>query len=401
MSEIAVTPVRIKGPRTKMLMAAVSVLILLLAYGAGIILLPISILTKYQSKNCDSVSSLNNVYTRIYPGFLQDKTLASPVDECEAYGLAASKEVEGNWREAYDSYQAYSMAYPNGLYAPEAHQHSATALLNVVEHQVEGQQYAEAVANLGLIVSDYSDTSELAEAWTLFPSIYTSWGTGLREAEDFEGAERVFTEFKTWSRKNQKAESEQASQSEFAQTYLAWGRALRSQKQFEAALAKFDMAASAHPESAAQAQAGKVDSYIDWGNDFLGQKEFAMALEKFGQAVSLADADKKADASAAFASGQIQWASALSADEDFEASLEHLEVARQNAVTENVKQSVETAFRDTYLAFSNSSGSQARRAMKEALITICKKHKEPDLPIFGIKPDSIRVGNLWRGGAIT
>lgn len=392
MFEIAKTLLNAKKLRTKNLVAIMSALILLLVYGAGFMTLPMTILYSYQSKNCGSVLSLDKIYTSIYPGFIQDESLSSRVKECEAYRLAASNEEKRNWQDAYDSYQAYSATYPNGLYAAEAHEHGAITLLNIVKDQAEGQRYEEAVANLNLIVSDYSDTSVSAEAWTLFPSMYTAWGTGLRESVDFEKAEQVFNQFKTWSQNNQKADAEKTAQSELAKTYLAWGLALQSQKQFEGALAKFDLAASADPESAAQAQTGKVKIYLEWGNDLLGQKEFAAAMEKFEQAVSVADTNNKADATDALANGHIQWASALKEAEDFEGALAQLESAKQTAVSEAMKKFVDRAFGEAYLAFSNSSGTQARRAMKEALIAVCKQHKEPKLPIFGLNKDSIRVG---------
>ena len=394
MSETADTPVKARKPRAMLFVTALLVLLLLLVYGAGIIALPISILTKYQSKDCTSVLSLYKMYTRAYPGFIQDNTLASPVDECEAYGLAASHEAKGNWKDAYESYRDYSTAYPNGLYAAEAHEHGATALLNIVRDQAEGQQYDEAVANLNLIVSDYADTTVTTEAWTLYPSIYTNWGAGLREAEEFESAQQVFGEFKTWSETNQKAESETAAQREFAQTYLTWGLSLQAQKQYEEALAKFDLSISADPQSqfdsSAQAKTGQRSVYMDWGNDLLAQGEFPAAIEKFKLAISRSAGNSEAGVNDALTNGYIQWAQDFSAQEDFQAALEHLETAQQSAVSERAKESVEAAFGDTYLAFSNSSGSQARQAMREAVVSICKRHKEPELPIFGLNKDSVR-----------
>ena len=90
------------------------------------------------------------------------------------------------------------------------------------------------------------------------------------------------------------------------------------------------------------------------------------------------------------ANGQIQWAHQLSAEEDFQGALEHLEPAKEAAVSETMAKSVETALQDTYLAFSKSSGPQARRAMKEVLKTVCEDQEAPDLPIFGLDKDSIR-----------
>jgi hypothetical protein len=90
--------------------------------------------------------------------------------------------------------------------------------------------------------------------------------------------------------------------------------------------------------------------------------------------------------------GYIQWASALSADEDFLGALEQLKLAQDLALTDSLKRSVDAAFETTYLAFSNSTGEQAQRAMKETLAVLCEKHDRPDLPIFGLNKDVIRFG---------
>ena len=395
MSKIAKTLVNLTKAHTKILIAALSVTGLLLVYGLGMIVLPMTILYSYQNKNCDIVFSLNSGYTNLYPGFIQDETILRPVSECSAYTSATSHKGAGNWQVAYDSYQAYSNTYPNGLYVAEAHEQSAVVLMSLTKDQIEQKQYDQALVNLNLIVSDHSDTGMSAEAWTLFPSAYTSWGTGLRKSADFERAEQVFNEFKTWSQNNQKAELEADAQSELTQTYLAWGRALQSQKQFEGALSKLDLAEVAsqksQTDSMSELMAGQRSIYIEWGNDLLEQGKFSVAIEKFGIAVSKSDSNEDG-AKDALANGYIKWASKLSADEDFLADLEQLEFAKETASSEAIKQSVETTFGETYLAFSNSTGTQARVAMKEALATVCQKHKKPTLPIFGLNKDLIRVG---------
>ncbi|MCI0554806.1 MAG: hypothetical protein L0287_27985 [Anaerolineae bacterium] len=398
MSEISKTHSTVQKSYMKMILPIAVVTILLLVYGAGIIVLPITILSAYQSKSCNFAFSLNGVYTSIYPAFIQDRTLTSPIKECEAYMLATSNEEKESWRDAYDSYQAYSNTYPNGLYAAEAHERSAVVLMALARNQVEQNKYDEAVENLNLIFSNYSDTSVADEALNLTPSTYTAWGTGLRESMDFESAEQVFNDFKTWSQNNQETGFATKAQSELAQTYLTWGLNFQSQKQFEPALAKLDMAISTDPDpasasgSATQAKAGQISTYIEWGNTFVEQKEFTAAIEKFERAVSLAGGNNADNAKDALTDGHIQWASALSKDEDFLGALEQLEVAKGTAATEAMKQTLDVTFGEVYLAFSNSSGEQARRAMKEAYIKVCDRHKKPDLPIFGLNQDSVRVG---------
>ena len=85
MSENASSPVKTRTSRILVLILVVlSVLCLFLAYGAGIVGLPVLILANYQSKDCDSALTLNTVYTSLYPSFIEDDTLLAPVRECEA-----------------------------------------------------------------------------------------------------------------------------------------------------------------------------------------------------------------------------------------------------------------------------------------------------------------------------
>ncbi len=390
MTEIASVPIIVKKSRPKLIIMVLSVLALFLIYGAGFIALPVSVLATYQNRNCDSALSLNSVYNHLYPKFIRDQSLSAPIKECEAYRLGASNEEKGNWKDSYDAYQAYSTNYPNGLYVQDAHQHSATALLNLAKNQSEAKQYEDAVSNLDLIISSFPETNAAAEAWPLFPPIYTSWGTGFRESGDFEKSEQVLNKFKTWSETYQKPDSTTDAKGQLAQTYLAWGQNLQSQKQYEAALAKFDMATNTGSTSEVQSSQRKL--YIEWGNNLVAQKDFARAIEKFEIAISKADGNTDHVANDALVSGQIQWAQDFSVKEDFQAALEHLQTAKESAVSDASKKSLDTAFQDTYLAFSKSTGPQARRVMKDALKTVCEKHKAPDLPIFGLNKDSVRFG---------
>jgi hypothetical protein len=280
------------------------------------------------------------------------------------------------------------------LYVTEAHQHSAAMLLNLAQEQIEQKKFEESLASLNQIVASFSDTAVITDAWNLFPDVYAPWGASLREAGDFAKSEQVLDEFRTWSLTNQQNEAATVSQRELAQTYLAWGLDLQLQAQFESAIAKFELAAAADPQSqfdaAAKVKAGQVSTYIDWGNDLLGQAQFPVAIEKFELAVSTSGETNEGSARDALANGQIQWAHKLSAEEDFQGALEHLELAREAPVSETMTKSVESALQDTYLAFSESSGPQARRVMKEVLTTVCEDQDAPELPIFGLNKDSVR-----------
>ena len=397
MSEIKENPKNNKRSRTIILIAVISVLMLLLIYGAGTIALPMSILSSYHAKNCDSVSSLSGIYNSIYPGFIQDRTIYTSVEECAAYTLARSKEQDENWRGAYDAYQAYSKTYPDGLYVGDTYEQSAVVLMSLAKEQAEKKDYADALTNLNLIISDYPDTGVSKDALLFVPSVYTSWSADLREAESFDIAERVINDFRSWAQNHQKPELEKDALDELAQTYLDWGMDLQLQKEFDAALVKFDMAANLDqglsPETVAEAKSNQRRLYVEWGNDLLEQDQFSAAIETFRFGVSRSDGDNEDGVNDALVNGYIQWAGEYSADEDFEGALEHLETAGQTALlSETMRKSLDTALEDTYLDFSQSTGDQARRAMRAALISVCDKHKEPDLPIFGLNKESIRFG---------
>src|SRR5262245_13684864 len=116
MSENVAVPLSPKKPRTRMLVIGLSALILLLIYGAGVIVLPITILYNVQNRHCNSVLSLDGIYTKLYPAFLRDETVPAPVKECKAYTRALSNEEKELWPEAYAGYQDYSSTYPKGMY---------------------------------------------------------------------------------------------------------------------------------------------------------------------------------------------------------------------------------------------------------------------------------------------
>lgn len=395
MSENIALPVVSKKSTPKLLFFGIAVLLVLLVYGAGIIAFPITIQAYHHDKNCGPVLALNRVYTGLYPGFMEDQALPDVVGQCEAYTLARANTEQGHWQEAYDACQAYSTQYPDGLYAREVHEDSANALLNIARDETEHKKYEEALVDLSLIVSGYSDTNVSAEAWTLIPSTYLQWGAGLRTSEDFETSERVFNDLRAWSQNNQKPDIERESQGELARTYIDWGQALLTQKEFEAGLSRFDLAISTAPdlvESVAEARSGQRKTYIEWGNDLLAQGNYPLAVEKFEQAVSRTDGDNADGASDSLANGHIQWAAELGAGEDFFGALEHLEIAQQAARTEDMTLAIETALQETYVAFSKSTGRQTKQVVRDTLVSVCEENDAPEFPIFGLEKDSVRVG---------
>ena len=235
MSEAAELNKTIRSRRSTIILGVVSALVLLLVYGGGLIALPLSIVSNYQSKNCDSVLSLDEIYASLYPAFMQDTSLENYVMECAVYTLANRNEEKNAWRDSYDAYRVYVNTYPNGLFVKEANKQSAGVLVELAKDQLSEKKYYEAIGSLNLVLSEYADTNASADTTSLFPEIYTAWGADLRATGDFENAVNVFNEFQAWIQKNQKTEFEIETQRELAKTYLEWGLSLQAQKQFEEA----------------------------------------------------------------------------------------------------------------------------------------------------------------------
>ncbi len=327
---------------------------------------------------------------------MQDGTLPASVNECRSYLTASSYEEAVDWWAAYDAYQAYSSTYPDGLFAAQAHEHGALALMNLAREEIQGGQYKEALDGLERIVSDFADTDISAEAWMMIPSTYVSWGSDLQDEGQFEQAEQAFYRFKIWSQNNQKPDLEKDAQRELARLYVDWGLSIQSQKQYENALAKFDQAIAADPQSefdsTEDAKTGKRSLFVEWGNELLEQNQLSAAMEKFENAVSLADDEEDSGAGDALANGHLHWASNLSADEDFFGALEHLEIGQTAARTDDMKQALDAGLQEAYFAFSKSTGRQAKQVVRDALVTVCNENDIPEYPIFGLDKDSVRIG---------
>lgn len=72
--------------------------------------------------------------------------------------------------------------------------------------------------------------------------------------------------------------------------------------------------------------------------------------------------------------------------------MDHLEIAQTAALKDDSKQSVEAALQETYFAFCNSTGRQAKQLIRDTLDRVCEKNGTPEFPIFGLDKDSIRIG---------
>jgi tetratricopeptide (TPR) repeat protein len=367
------------------------VVLLLLGYLVGYMALPSAIKSAYPGGNCESVLNLEGTYTSLYPSMMVNKSVANTVRECAVYTLAVNNEEKKTWRDSYDAFNVYSETYPEGLFAIEAHEHSAISLTGLAKEEIDQKKYVEAVENLNLILVDYKDTKAAIEADNLIPEVYTAWGADLRATGDFVGAERIFNDFKTRADSNQKKEQAKSAQYELAQTYLAWGLSLQSQKQFDDAKANFDLAVSFNPGLAEQIQASQTELYSEWGDYLVEQRDFAGAMEQYETAAALSENGDPTSASDIIANGYIQWASGSITEEDYLGGLVLLDFAQASTVTDSTKTLVDNARSDLYLAFSKSNAEQAQKAIMDAVRIVCEHHIQPRLPIFGLDNDSILV----------
>jgi len=398
MSETSAAKMITPARRTGLFISIAAILLVVLGYVGGYFILPGSIQSAYQAKNCESVLSRYELYKGLYAAFVPDSSLESHVMECAIFTRAGMEEQNGSRRAAYDAYRVYADTYANGLFVPEARERGTRILIGLAQEQLSGKKYTEAMESLNLALSQQTGAGAFSEADKLYAEIYQAWGVDLRETNEFAGAERVFRDFDAWAQSHQKTDLSIAAQRELAQTYLAWGLALQSQTKFEEALTKFQLAESTDPEpqsdsgSAAQRGANEPRFYSEWGDYLLEQKDFAGALEKYGIVATLPGSADPTAAQDMIANGYIQWAAGLGTEEDFFGALVLLDFAEDRATTDSAKMLVESARSELYVAFSKSSGEQAQKAMRDAARIVCEHHTTPSLPIFGLDEDNVLAG---------
>lgn len=365
------------------------------AYLGGNIFLPIMILSNYHNRDCRAALIENSLYTNIYPDFMIDQSLTGPVKECALYALATEQEDKKAWQDAYNAYKAYSEIYPQGKFASEAGEHRGAVLVELSNEQASQKQYGDAIGSLKLVLRNYADSPSAKQVPDVLCETYKAWVQDSQKAGDFAVAEMASNEYKTWAEQTQRAGDVRAAQLGLAQTYLGWGLALQTEKKFEEANAKFELALSNDPQPtasdgpAASAKADLPKLYQQWGNVLLEQKDYAGAVDRYKMAVGLYPEKDQPAAKDILANGYLKWADNSTSAEDFLGALGQLKLAKDNAAGAATKKSIEVAQTDLYTAFSSSDGSQAQKAMQDAMTSICEKKKKPDLPIFGTNNERI------------
>lgn len=402
--DITVTPRR--GIVLIIIITAVIVVVLVLGYVGGYFLLPGMIKSAYQSKDCQTVLSREGVYTSIYPAVIANKEIPNLVRECAVYTLAIREEEMKNWRNSYDAFSVYSASYPQGLFVADAHEHGANVLVSLAKDEMSQKHYLEAVGDINLLLIDYVDTTAASDAKKLRSDLYMALGDDLQETGDFAGAEQAFKDVNTWALDGNDVDYAKASQLELAQTYLTWGQALQAQEDFAEAKIRFDAAVSTDPNPssssgpASLANAGQVDLYVQWGDSLVQHGDFMKAMDYYGIAAELAEKPDPATANNIMAKAYVNWAERLSKDEDFIGALVLLDYADANFASEPTKEIVNDARQEVYLAFSESDGEQAVKALDVAAAVICVHHVQPRLPIFGLNTDKVLFDMYGVGGEL-
>lgn len=378
--------------RVKIVVGVAALLLVVVGiYVAGSFIIPNSIRSNYQSKNCEQVFTLDSLYTSIYPpAFMADKSTSDLTKECALYTVAVEAEQKKERQDAYNAYNVYRQAYPKGLFINEANEHSALILTDWAIAQLAEKKYADAIGNLQLVLKDYGKSAAATEAVGLFSDVYLTWAKDQRERSDFAGAESTLKTFAAWAVDLDKTEETKQALRELAQTYLVWGQAFQTQKKFDDARAKIELAISTDPEPlsgtgpASQAKAAKAALYTEWGDTLLAKNDFAGALDRYQMVVSAVEEKDQPAAKDHVAEVYLKWADHLSSTEDFLGALKKVDEAAKSSGTENQKKVVESAKGTLYTTFSKSTGSQAVQAIKDAVREVCENKKNPALPIFGL-----------------
>jgi tetratricopeptide (TPR) repeat protein len=367
------------------------------AYVAGSFILPNAIKLSYQNENCEQTLSLVARYTSLYSVFAVDKSIQDLAKECALYVLATESEEKQAWIDTYNAYQSYKQNYPQGILAHEADERSALALTGWIQDDMAAKKYGDALKNAILIQKSFGTTEAATHTNDTVAQVYAAWAKNLQKTGHFTEAEKTVKEFKGWAQSIKNEKYTQAAELELAQTYLAWGQTVQGQKQFEDAKLKFELAISTDPHPSAKsgpavhAKAALPKLYAEWGDALISSDDFTDAMDRYQTSISLAEPDEQLIVKEKIFAAYLQWALSISNSGDFLGALKKVDDVEKNAGTTNEnKKAIADAKAQIYLAFSQSTGPQAKQAMQDAAQAICDNRK-PSLPIFGTDSDKVQA----------
>lgn len=386
---------RIKWIVVSLMLFGVIVLIAII-YGIGTVALPKMIENSYTSKNCTTVTQLDQFYIKVYPSLAAiNAALSDKVTECNQYGVAQDAEKNKDWQGAYTTFKAYTDQYPQGLFVKEAHEQAALSLTTWAKDLTSQQKFENAITELDNVVQNYSDTPSAPNAKSLINSTYLAWEQGQQASKDFTGAESTIKQWQAWAQNNGDNQGLKQAQAELPKMYLEWGVDLQNKKDFAGAEDKLNqvIATDLSGQIAPQANTLILSLQTALGDSLIATGSFEQAIESYKKAVTLSDQNHQPAAKDVVAKAYLAWADSLTKMGDFLGALDRIKDAEANLGTDAIKQNIEAERTATYKAFSNSSGDQATNIISTQVKAVCEEGPKSELPIIGIDSSLIHAAS--------
>jgi|GEM_PF-2730494 len=402
-------------------------------FGIGLVLSN-SINNGYAEGNCEPslkhAETLETVYPLAIAPFAEQAL--KNAEECSLYTQAVSYAEAGEHEQAYEGYKDYTKTYADGKFTELATEGAAQSLLQWGQQDLANKQYEKAIQTFTRLLKEYpkSQAASVAnqtlpdvqldwakEAWrnkeyanaisrleylkkqyskstaagkvdALLAQIFVEWGETYWRSKDYKNAVTQISYAKT---KYPKEEYGAKASELLPKVYLEWGQELHGQKKFAEAAEKLNlslkMSGSSGNESD-QARECLCSLHKDWSVSLLGQKKFQDAVSHYEIASGFTkDATEKSELADSVASVYLDWAQELRAKQQYIEALEKIKLAEKASKSATIADQAQQSNADTIIAFSNSSGSQAKQEMTAAVGLVCQG-KTVTLPIFALDPET-------------
>ncbi len=368
------------------LFAIVAVLVGFYIYAGNY--LPGSLQAAYQKKDCATVLNNHSILSQFYPFRSVQENVSVLALECALYTNAHELQEAEKWLDAYQTYKTCAETYPDGLLASDANQQAASSLLSLAGEQHEQKSYQESLDILKLLMDGYPDATQ---ALDLFADVHLSWGSEYQTQANFQSAEEKFLNLKNWAEAGEHEEHVNKSRAALSNLYLTWGKSHQSADELEQAMGKYRQAVEIAPESEAASQARQkhIEILLLEGEEQVAAGDFQTAIETYQQGLAIENPDSIDSLNSATAQAYIAWSRQNVGTEDYYQALEKIETAAKLDLPASTIQDVESFKQEIYIAFANSSGTQAKNLMREVSRTSCKQEKKNAFPpVLGINSES-------------
>jgi len=277
--------------------------------------------------------------------------------EVQAFDKAVTLWDDKQYPQAIDAYNTFLKAYPTSLLAEKGVEDRAKITLLWAENEYDSENYDTTIAIFERHLKEGSGAEGLsADAKTLLPEAYLSWGNALADSGDYQAAadrysyvintdpdsqavdeanaalaelyiqwgndesnagryrlavDRYLTVIEYWS------DSEYAANAQtlIPETYHSWAESLIEEQNYSQAeevyLTLLTWQEEFDPDSIPTTQVVMAQFYHDWGAALGENKEYAAAIEKYELAQTLGDNEIKSSAHQAAASMYAEWANSL------------------------------------------------------------------------------------------